>query len=849
MSSPQEVRHLLVIEDQKSRRIVPLVDNTYNIGRDPNSSILLYDRQVSRHHATLLRVTDYQNNHHTYRIIDGNLQGKRSTNGILINDNYCLSHELKHGDFIRFGTKSQARYHIIANDSEIERLTTGDNEGTLFEPSDEVKLAREAILSSGKPLPLSSEKQTYTRELLDAGSEEDEVTPKTAFVFDKAVEKHNEAALAHLSSLAECSPHPIIEVDEQGNLAYINPAANIKFSQLNKEHPILQGINRDFQYQERTSYVREIQIENEFFEQHIYYLNDNKLIRSYISDISKSKKLEQQLAVNKERYQLLAKASSEGFAVIDNQSKEILEANTAYCQLLGYDLAEILELNLYQIIALDRDILNEELAQIHPNQPFTIEELFHRCKDGSFVSAVAQVSRTLYQEKEVLCWSIRDIGELKKTEEQLRYQSLHDSLTALPNRLFFEQQLDKAIEHAEKHEHLLAVLFLDIDSFAHINNTLGHPVGDRLLQELGKRMDNCVGAGQIVARWGSDEYTLLLPQIKNLEEPIQLSQRIFAALQQPFNIDNHRINLRVSVGIAIYPQDGVNKETLLKNADTALHQTKVEGRNHYQLYTPNLSKEALVLLNLENLIHQALEKRQFALYYQPQLNLSTGKISGIEALLRWEHPELGIILPEKFIPLAQKTDVMIPLCQWILKTACKQNLSWQKDGIPSISIGVNLSEREFKQAKLIELIAHTLNNTGLDPQWLEIEITENTLRKQIHLVPKLFQNLQQLGVHLALDDFGTGYSSIGYLQRFDFHTIKLDQRLIQQLRGTPQETAIISSIMTLGRGFNQRVIAEGVETEQQVNLLKTLQCQEIQGYWVSHPLNVKEATEFLRNRV
>ncbi|MGK7944800.1 MAG: EAL domain-containing protein [Microcystaceae cyanobacterium] len=840
MNTSQEVRHLLVIEDQKSRRIVPLTDSTYAVGRDPNSSIILFDRQVSRHHATLLRVIDPdpKNNQYSYRIIDGNLQGKRSTNGILINGNYCLSHELKHGDSIRFGTKSQMKYQIISPDMELEGIKD-DLSGPLPRPPQNHQNALAAV---------ASDKSTYAPPELEL---EDDDEPNTSLVFSNPSPEENNGALSHFSSLAEYSPNPIIEIDETGQVTYLNPAARIKFSELSFNHPLLQGIIQDKEtpYQEGTSYVREIEVEDEFFEQHVYYLEEGKLIRSYIFDISKHRKLENQLLLNKERYQLLLKASSEGILVIDANSKEVIESNTTYRRLLGYDLTEILDLNLYKLIALDRDILNEELEQIQPNSSFCIEESFHRCKDGSFVSVVAQVTRTMYQDQEVFCWAVRDVGELKKTEEQLRHQSLHDALTNLPNRTFFEQQLNKALAHAQKHQHLLSVLFLDLDSFAHINNTLGHEVGDHILKEFGKRINNCTRAGDIVSRWGSDEYTLLLPQIKNTEDVVIVVDKIFETLTQPFKVNEQLLRVKASIGIAIYPQDGEDRVTLLKNADAALHRTKTQGRNHYQFYHPALTQEAALLMNLENLIYQGLEKQQFSLYYQPQIHLATGEIRGMEALIRWEHPVLGFIPPEKFIPMAQKTDILIPVCQWVLETACKQNLSWQKDGIAPIPIAINLSAREFEQENLVETIAYTLNEIGLDPQWLEIEITEKTLRQHLKIAPNLFKNLQQLGVHLTLDDFGTGYSALGFLQQFPFHTIKLDKNLIQQFRGTSQEKGIISAIVALCQGYNLGLIAKGVETQKQVDELAELHCEIFQGYWFNQPLTAKQATQFLVDKL
>jgi EAL domain-containing protein (putative c-di-GMP-specific phosphodiesterase class I) len=354
-----------------------------------------------------------------------------------------------------------------------------------------------------------------------------------------------------------------------------------------------------------------------------------------------------------------------------------------------------------------------------------------------------------------------------------------------------------------------------------------------------------VRGGDTVARWGSDEFTILLPRIRNTEDTVKLAGRIFDTLKQPFIVEQHYLQLKTSIGIAIYPEDGEDKEILLRNADVALCRTKEQGRNHYQFYTPHLSEEAELFLKLETLLHQALEKQEFSLHYQPQVKISTGEVSGIETLLRWHHPRLGAIAPSKFLPLAEKTDLIITIGKWVLNNACQQALSWQKEGFKPVPIGVNLSNCEFAQPNLVESIARTLEKTGLDPQWLELEITEKTLRQNLHSARQIFQDLQSLGVRIALDDFGTGYSALGYLKQFSFRTLKLDQIFIRDLRGSSQEKAIISAAIALGMGFNFRIVAEGVETQEQVNFLHSLGCEEAQGYHYSRPLNAEATRQFL----
>ncbi len=834
MSNVSEVRYLLVIADQKSRRIVPLTDNTYSIGRDPHSNILLYDRQVSRHHATLLKINDIKHDQPCYRIIDGNLKGKKSTNGIAVNGKYCLSHDLAPGDLIRFGNQSQANYHIIADSCELALLKESDSN-----PQD---------VETCLPLDdLPSENHVASLDEIFLEDEEEDDQPKTMTFGNREKNKDSEP-FKNQASLADSNPNPIIELDFQGQITYLNAAAKIKFPDLIKLqalHPILQNLIGKRTPKEGTSFVREIQFEQSFFEQHIHYLKESECLRSYLFEITKYRKREVKLTAGKDRYRFFFEQSTEGILVINPDTKHIIEANQAYCQLLGYSSAEIIGCNLYQLLETERDSFNEALAKITPDNPYMIRESFHRHQNGSLLAVAGQISLTSYQGQEVLCLNVRDIRDQKQAEEELQYQLLHDPLTNLPNREFFKQQLGVALAHAQRHEHLLAVIFIDIDSFTHINNTLGHSLGDKVLQSFAARLSSCIRAGDTVTRWGSDEFVLLLPQIKNTEDTVKLTQRIFDTLQRPFVLDEHRLQIKCSIGIAIYPQDGDNAEGLLKNADTALYRTKEQGKNHYQFYSPHLTAEAELLLRLESLLHHALEKKQFFLQYQPQLQYKTGKIVGMEALLRWETPAFGLIMPQKFLPLAVKTNLILHLSKWVLKTACEQNLSWQKNGLPPIPVTVNLSAREFQQPHLATVVASILDETGLDPQWLELELTELTLRQNLNLARKTLQDLQNLGVRIALDDFGRGFSSLGYLKQFSFRTLKLHQDFIRDLRGTSEELGLISAILAIGKGFNMRVVGEGVETSEQLKILQDLNCTEIQGYWFSRPLPSKEATELL----
>jgi diguanylate cyclase (GGDEF)-like protein len=450
--------------------------------------------------------------------------------------------------------------------------------------------------------------------------------------------------------------------------------------------------------------------------------------------------------------------------------------------------------------------------------------------------------------------SYEDITERQIAQEKIRYQALHDLLTGLPNRTFFHEQLSVSLTKACDSQSMLAVMFLDLDRFKTINDTLGHAVGDRLLQEVAQRLTSCLRKEDTVARWGGDEFTLLVSQTNNAEEVIEIAQRILDALKPAFNLEGHSqasrstsLHISISIGIALYPQDGEDVETLLSNADTALYSAKKQGRNNYQLYTAAMNSQASELLVLENDLHHALKQGEFVLYYQPQVNITTGAITGMEALVRWQHPKFGLVSPDKFIPLAEETGLIVSIGEWVLQTACAQNKAWQNAGLPMLRMAVNLSARQFQQPSLRNIVTQTLQQTGLSGQFLELEITESIAMQDVALTTEILKDLHQMGVHLSIDDFGTGYCSLSYLKLFPLHTLKIDKSFIRDLATDPQNAGIIKAIMTLGKGFNLRVIAEGVETEAQKDCLRNFQCEEMQGYLSSPPLPAEEATKLLQN--
>lgn len=440
-----------------------------------------------------------------------------------------------------------------------------------------------------------------------------------------------------------------------------------------------------------------------------------------------------------------------------------------------------------------------------------------------------------------------EASERQRSEEMIRYQANYDLLTGLPNKMLFNERLSQALANAASSQSMLGVMFLDLDRFKQINDTLGHLIGDRLLQGVTKRLVKCLREEDTIARWGGDEFTVLLPEIKCKEDAAKIAQRILESLKPDLEIDGHHLHISSSIGIAIYPFDGRDSETLLKNADAALYRAKEQNRNNYQFYNSVMNSKASELLTVEHSLHEALEQQQFIVYYQPQVNTAAGKITQMEALVRWQHPQQGFMSPETFIPMAEENGLIIPIGEWVLKTACAQNKAWQNAGLPPICVAVNISARQFQQPNLVDLVGRVLSETSLAPQFLELEITESVAMKNVEYTREILLELHQMGVRIALDDFGTGYSSLSYLKKLPLDKLKIDKSFVFDLTNDPNDAAIITSIVALGKALNFKVVAEGVETVEHKELLRSFRCKYMQGYFFSRPLRAEDAANLLQN--
>jgi diguanylate cyclase (GGDEF)-like protein len=436
--------------------------------------------------------------------------------------------------------------------------------------------------------------------------------------------------------------------------------------------------------------------------------------------------------------------------------------------------------------------------------------------------------------------------EKNRADQRIQFLATHDDLTRLPNRVMFNQLFERSIKLARRDGNKCAVLFIDLDRFKVINDSLGHSAGDTLLIEVAKRLRSCVRESDVVARLGGDEFVVMLDQISDRDEVAGVARKILAALLLPIILAGHECRTTGSVGIAMFPENGNDSLTLTKNADIAMYLAKEEGKNDFRFFSSEIKSQSIERLMLESDLRHALELDQLTLHYQPKLDVRTGRITGLEALLRWAHPELGDLPPAQFISLAEETGLIIPIGHWVLKTACAQNMAWQRDGLPSISMAVNLSPRQFLDENLLRDIDEVLISTGMPAHLLQLEITESMVMQNVDRAVKLLDQIQSRGVRLAIDDFGTGYSSMSLMKQFPIDTIKIDRSFVRDLENSSEDRAIAKAIISMGKALGLTVVAEGVETVEQDAFLRGHECDELQGYLFSRPIPAEAIALLLR---
>ncbi len=565
-----------------------------------------------------------------------------------------------------------------------------------------------------------------------------------------------------------------------------------------------------------------------------------------LTDISSRRQIEEALKNSERRYRALFERNLAGVYRSTIEGR-ILDCNESFARIFGYaSREEVLGKTAWDFYV-KREDREAAVARLLERQSLSNYELCLRRKDSSLVWVLQ--NENLIEGSDgslsVIEGTTIDISERKRAEEQVKHLAFHDPLTNLPNRLLFNDRLTLAVAQAHRHNQRLAVLFLDLDRFKVINDSLGHSVGDELLRQVAERIQEHVREGDTVARLGGDEFTLLVPGITADEDAAKIARKICDAIHDPFWIDGRELFVTTSLGVSVYPSDGHDAESLVRNADSAMYRAKEQGRDNYQLYTPAMNARAIERLSLESRLRQAVANEELELHFQPFIDLKTAELLGAEALLRWKHPDLGLIPPAEFIPIAELSGLIVPIGQWVLRTACAEARRWHEKGFAGLTVSVNLSSRQFQQADLVSQVTHALEETGLEADKLDLEITEsNAMQNAEHSINTLW-GLKKQGVRISMDDFGTGYSSLNYLKRFPIDRIKLDQSFVRDLPADKDDAAIAMAVIAMGRSLELLVIAEGVETEEALAFLKGHECDQLQGFLLSRPLPAEDFRRFL----
>ena len=561
-----------------------------------------------------------------------------------------------------------------------------------------------------------------------------------------------------------------------------------------------------------------------------------RLVGAVAVDISDRRRRESTLhrmaAILESSHDAVISASPDGY---------VTSWNTGATQMYGYTASEMEGRHVSLLEPEERSgEIDQVLDRIRNGERVVRYETMRRHKNGRAVEVAVSVSPILDESGDIagIASITRDIGDTKRAQEIIAFQSFHDSLTGLSNRALLMERLTLCLEKARHAAKRLAVLFLDLDLFRAVNDGFGHEVGDCIFREVARRLLQCVRDGDTVARVGGDEFIVLLPEIGRAEDATTVARKLLEAVAEPFELDGRRVDLTTSIGVAVYPDDGQDPESLLRNADAAMSRAKERGRNNFQLSIPELTEEALRRLSLQAGLRQAIENDELVLHYQPVLSLATGRIVELEALVRWQHPRNGLIMPNDFIHVAEKAGMMVSLGEWVLARAAEQAKTWQDSGFADLRVAINLSPSQFHEKNLVGNVRRVLGETGLPAETLEIEITEGVAMEDAEVTVANLLALRELNVGVSIDDFGTGYSSLSYLKRFPVTTLKIDRSFVTDVVTNSADAGIVRAVVAMAHGLKLNVIAEGVETKEQFAYLRENGCDALQGYWFSRPLTV-----------
>jgi diguanylate cyclase (GGDEF)-like protein/PAS domain S-box-containing protein len=650
-----------------------------------------------------------------------------------------------------------------------------------------------------------------------------------------------------LAKFPDENPHPVLRVRTDLTVGYANrasaPLLQAWGSQVGDRLPDYWREPIDLSRSAGSISGFEIEVEGRLWTFMVVPVSDVDAVYLFGQDVTEAKQHEEQLWLMASVFE----NTIEGIIVTDAQVV-IEKVNPAFTAITGYSEAEAVGKTPAFLQSGRHDsAFYEAMWRSLQTEGRWSGHIWNRRKNGEAYAqwmSVAAIWDAEGQTRQYVA-VFHDITDIKQKEEKIKYQAEHDPLTGLPNRALFYDRLDMNLARARRNKEMLAVLFLDLDNFKQTNDTLGHAMGDLLLKEVAARLKRCLRTEDTVARVGGDEFLMILPELTQKRQCSEAAGRIIKSISSPFRIQGHDLHVGASIGITIYPMDGEDRETLVKNADLAMYRAKEQGKNNYQLFTPALHARVVLRMDMEYSLRQALSNREFSVEYHPKVRLGDGRVVGMEALVRWLRPELGRLSPEEFIPYAEECGLILPIGEWVLRTACRQTEVWRRSGFPELTISVNLSPRHFVSESLVSVVEGILAETHLPASCLELEITELAVMDKVEQAIDTMNRLAGLGVGLVMDDFGTGYSSLAHLKRFPISALKIDRSFIRHIPERRDDMALAEAIIHLGRSLNMQVVAEGVENQVQLDFLRSLKCDAMQGYLFSPPLSAEEFEKML----